>query len=87
MFETPYRERGSASDPDRPELGRLMQAARDGQIDVVVVCDHGRLSRDPSAMRQPLGRRVVSFRWLPSAVGRFERPPSAAGREFHYQEV
>ena len=55
MFETPYRERGSASDPDRPELGRLMQAANDGQIDVVVVCDHGRLSRDPSALLKTLG--------------------------------
>ena len=47
------RERGSG--PDRPELARLMQAASDGQMDVVVVCDHSRLSRDPSALLKTLG--------------------------------
>ena len=49
-----YRERGSTSDPDRPELGRLMQAASDGQIDVVVVRDYSRLSRDAYALLKTL---------------------------------
>ncbi len=49
-----YRERGSTSDPDRPELARLMQAASDGQVDVAVVCDHSRLSRHPSDLLKTL---------------------------------
>ena len=50
-----YRERESASDPDRPELGRLMQAASGGHMDVVIVCDHSGLSKDSSALEKTLG--------------------------------
>ena len=47
-----YRERGSGS--DRPELDRLMQAARDGQLECVVVYDLSSLSKDPSEVMKIL---------------------------------
>ena len=47
-----YRERGSGS--DRPELERLMQAARDGQLECVVVYDLSSLSKDPSEVMKIL---------------------------------
>ena len=58
-----YRERGSGS--DRPELERLMQAARDGQMECVVVYDLSSLSKDPSEVMKILrewNRLGVGFR-------------------------
>ncbi len=48
-------ERGSAPEPDRLEFHRLMQAAKDGRIDVVVVGGHSALSEDSSALANTLG--------------------------------
>ena len=45
-----YQERGSES--DRPEFARLMQAAREGQIDCVVMYDFGLPTVEPG---QPEG--------------------------------
>ncbi len=49
-----YRERGSGSGLDRPEFERLMQAARDGQMECVVVYDLSSLSKDPSEVMKIL---------------------------------
>ena len=38
--ERAYRELGSGSGPDRPNLQRLLHAAEDGQIDAVIVTVH-----------------------------------------------
>ena len=60
-----YRERGSGSGLDRPEFERLMQAARDGQMECVVVYDLSSLSRDPSEVikvLRELNRLGVGFR-------------------------
>lgn len=40
-----FRERRDSNGPPRPEFEKLMQAARDGQVDVVYVYDSGRSSR------------------------------------------
>ena len=72
--ESVCRERGSASDPERPELERLMQAARDNQMECVVVYDYSSLSRDPSKlvkMLQELSRLGVVV--LPAV----QRPPKS----------
>ena len=64
-LEFVYRERGSGSGPDRPEFARLMQAARDGQMECVVVYDLSSLSRDPSEVikvLRELDRLGVGFR-------------------------
>ena len=64
-LEFVYRERGSGSGPDRPEFERLMQAARDGQMECVVVYDLSSLSRDPSEVikvLRELNRLGVGFR-------------------------
>ena len=47
-------ERGDAGGPDRPELDRLMQAAKDGQVEWVLVYHESHLSRDPSEVREIL---------------------------------
>ena len=70
-----YRERGSES--DRPQLTRLMQAARDGQIGCVVVRDLSSLSRDPSEVikvLRELNRLGVGFR-----IAEPDQPEGAEG--------
>ena len=47
-------ERGSGLGLDRPELQRLMQAARDGRVKVLVIRDYDRLSRVTSQLMKML---------------------------------
>ncbi len=53
---------------DRPGLTRLLEACRGGEVDVVVVTDHARISRDLTALLallerlESLGIRVVALR-------------------------
>ena len=47
-------EPGGAGGPDRPELDRLMQAAKDGQVEWVLVYHESHLSTDPSEVREIL---------------------------------
>ena len=49
-----FRERESASNPDGPELDRLLQSARDGQVNAVLVHHYDRLSRDPLQLTRVL---------------------------------
>ncbi len=49
-----FRERGSISGPERPALARLLQAARDGRVNAVVVRHNARLSRDPLQLARVL---------------------------------
>jgi len=53
---------------DRPGLTRLLEACRSGEVDVVVVTDHARISRDLTVLLallerlESLGVRVVALR-------------------------
>ena len=49
-----FRERGSTSGPERTELARLLQSARDGQVNAILVHHYDRLSRDPLQLARVL---------------------------------
>lgn len=47
-----FRERRDGKGPRRPQFEKLLQAARNGQVDVVYVYDAARLSREPRMDRR-----------------------------------